>query len=76
MTTDYKPAPPKPNKVYQDLYVSKNAFLPISDDMSTEVYITEIKNRFGNIDAHIFPVRGHGSQWVLASRLTDVHVPN
>ncbi len=70
----FKPMPPAPNQELQDTYVSKNGFLPIGD-IQVEVYVVEVRNRFGNTDAYITPVRGHGGQWVLADRLNNMYVP-
>ncbi len=75
MTTDYKPMPPAPAQSLQDKYVSKNGFLPVGD-IEVEVYVTRIRNRFGNTDAYVQPVRGHGAQWVKADRLVSMYVPN
>ncbi len=75
MTTDYKPMPPAPAQSHQDKYVSKNGFLPFGD-IQVEVYVTRVRNRFGNTDAYVTPVRGRGGQWVLADRLNNLYIPN
>ena len=70
----FKPMPPAPGEEDQNKYVSKNGFLPVGD-IEVEVYVTRIRNRFGNVDAYIHPVRGHGAQWVKADRLLSLYVP-
>ena len=70
MTTDYKPMPPEPKQEIQDKYVGAVWALPVGD-MTVNVRVLKVRNRFGNVDAHIIPMQGSGSQWVKADRLTE-----
>jgi len=60
--------PPAPSNETVSKYVG-STFLYREDSLYFAVDVTEVRNRFGHIDARITPVAGSGAKWVQASRL-------
>lgn len=64
----FKPMPPEPPARVQKRFVGKQGRI-VLNSLSVEVTISEVRNRYGNVDALVSPIAGSGKVWVRADRL-------
>ncbi len=66
--SSFKPAPPPPPEKVQKKYLGKQGRI-VLNSLSVEVTISDIRNRYGNVDVRISPIKGSGDVWVRADRI-------